>query len=110
MMISFELAKIYNILSLSKSNKKWHSLILFSLQFIILLFFLEIFEFNFCNLNKNTKRNIEERSLSAMDMRESINSVNNVEIDGYSFHEDSFGNTKEMSILNNEKEDDNAIN
>ena len=110
MMISFELAKIYNILSLSKSDKKWYSIILFIFQFIILLFFLEIFEFNFCNLNKNTKRNIEERSLSTMDMRVSIDSVNNVEIDGYSIHEDSFGNTKEMSILNNEKEDDNTIN
>ena len=26
-------------------------------------FFLEIFEFNFCNLNKNTKRNINKRAV-----------------------------------------------
>ena len=28
------------------------------------MFYLEIFEFNFCGLNKNTKRNIAERGLS----------------------------------------------
>ena len=87
MIISYAISKMANILANSQSNKKWHSLILFAILFIILLFFLEILEFNFCNLNKNTKRNIEERSLASMDMRESISSVNNeLEIDGYSFH------------------------
>ena len=56
MMISYEIGKIANILYSSKSRRKWHSLILFAIQFIILLFFLEVFEFNFCNLNKNTRR------------------------------------------------------
>ena len=36
-------------------------LILSLLQIITLLFYLEIFECNFCSLNKNTKKNIEER-------------------------------------------------
>ena len=36
-------------------------IILSILQVIILLFYLEIFEFNFCSLNENTKKNIEER-------------------------------------------------
>ena len=38
-------------------------IILSVLQVITLLFYLEIFEFNFCSLNKNTKKNIEEREL-----------------------------------------------
>jgi len=105
--ISYAISKMANILSNSKSNKKWHSLILFAILFIILLFFLEIFEFNFCNLNKNTKRNIEERSLTSMDMRESISSVNNeLEIDGYSFHQENQANNNEMQILNDDNENE----
>ena len=44
------------------------------------MFFLEIFEFNFCKLNENTKRNILKREETDMVMRESINST---EIQGY---------------------------
>jgi len=107
MMISYAISKMANILANSQSNKKWHSLILFAILFIILLFFLEIFEFNFCNLNKNTKRNIEERSLTSMDMRESISSVNNeLEIDGYSFHQENQANNNEMQILNDDNENE----
>ena len=105
--ISYAISKMANILANSQSNKKWHSLILFAILFIILLFFLEIFEFNFCNLNKNTKRNIEERSLTSMDMRESISSVNNeLEIDGYSFHQENQANNNEMQILNDDNENE----
>ena len=39
----------------------WFSIIPALLQVIILLFYLEIFEYNFCDLNINTKRNIQER-------------------------------------------------
>ena len=102
MMISYAISKMANILANSQSNKKWHSLILFAILFIILLFFLEIFEFNFCNLNKNTKRNIEERSLASMDMRESISSVNNeLEIDGYSYSVPFKCNIYKSKLLNN---------
>ena len=44
---------------------------------------LEILEYNFCSLNVNTKRNIEERSLISIDVRESINTTNEVNIEGY---------------------------
>ena len=110
MMISYEIGKIANILYSSKSRRKWHSLILFAIQFIILLFFLEVFEFNFCNLNKNTRRNIEERSLTSMDMRESIGSVNELDIEGYSIRPENNENTNEMQILNNDNENCNDEN
>ena len=94
------------------------------LQFISLLFFLEIFEFNFCNLNKNTKRNIEERSLISIDVRESINTINEVNIEGYAIKRENSSiqrenssiqrlnseNSNEMQILNNDKENNNDIN
>ena len=92
--------KLVNNLAMSKSKMKWHSIILFVFQFIILLFFLEIFEFNFCKLNENTKKNIEERGLTTMNMRESINSVNNIDIDGYTFNQENVGNSNEMQIIN----------
>ena len=48
-------------------------------QIISLLFFLEILEFNFCGLNKNTKRNIMLREEAEMQFRNSISS--DIEID-----------------------------
>jgi len=39
-----------------------------------------------------------------MDMRESINSFNHLEIDGYAFHQENSENNNEMRILNNENE------
>ena len=116
-MISYEIGKIEIILRTSKSDKKWYSIILFLIQFISLLFFLEIFEFNFCNLNKNTKRNIEERSLISIDVRESINTTNEVNIEGYAIKRENSSiqrlnseNSNEMQILNNDKENNNDIN
>ena len=100
MMISYAISKMANILANSQSNKKWYSLILFAILFIILLFFLEIFEFNFCNLNENTKKNIEERELTTMNMRDSINSFNDIDIDGYSFHQENVGGSNEMHTIN----------
>ena len=62
MMISYELIKIYHVLMKSPSENKYYSLIFFVLQFLILMFYLEIFEFNFCKLNENTKRNVQQRA------------------------------------------------
>ena len=62
MMISYELIKIYHVLMKSPSENKYYSLIFFVLQFLILMFYLEILEFNFCKLNENTKRNVQQRA------------------------------------------------
>ena len=40
------------------------SIISLVLEIIFILIFLEIIELNFCNLNKNIKRNIEERAIN----------------------------------------------
>ena len=44
------------------NNYEWLNIIILFVQIIFLLFYLEIFECNFCSLSKNTKRNIEKRS------------------------------------------------
>ena len=75
MLISYEISKLSNVLIKSTSLNKWFSIIPFILQFMSLMFFLEIFEYNFCNLNKNTKKNVNLREGSAMLMRESVGSV-----------------------------------
>ena len=49
-------------------------------QIIILLFYLEILEFNFCNLNKNTKRNIMLREEEEMLLRNNTN-ASEIEVD-----------------------------
>ena len=53
MLISYESTKIFYVLLLTNYEYKWYSIILFFPHFIILLFYLEIFEFNFWNLNFN---------------------------------------------------------
>ena len=51
-------------------------------QILSLLFYLEIFEFNFCNLNRNTKRNIMLREEEEMLLRNNTNASEiEVEID-----------------------------
>ena len=72
--IAYEIGKIpSNIKSFIKTDQKEIEgfeilvciaiIILSILQVMCLLFYLEILELNFCNLNKNTKKNIEEREL-----------------------------------------------
>ena len=49
-------------------------------QILSLLFFLEILEFNFCNLNFNTKRNIMIREKKEMLLR-NYSDASDIEID-----------------------------
>ena len=63
-------------------------------QLLSLLFYLEILEFNFCNLNKNTKRNIMLREEEEMLLRNnSISSEIEIEVD------------KDLFIKNPQKKD-----
>ena len=59
--ISFLIARIPASIILSEDQDRWIMLVVSIFQIIFLLFYLEIFEFNFCSLNKNTKRNISQR-------------------------------------------------
>ena len=62
MLITYEIMKIFFVLNLSNDKNKWYSIIFFVLQLFILMFYLEILEFNFCKLNENTKRSISQRA------------------------------------------------
>ena len=67
-------------------------LVLFVLQVIILLFYFEIFEFNFCSLNKNTKRNIEKR--------ERMLSLNQIEVNNIDLENESEIMIKDYIVKN----------
>ena len=102
MLISYEISKLSNVLILSDSDNRWYSIFLFVLQFISLLFFLEILEFNFCNLNLNTKKSIQERETTTMVMRESVGSVcNAAEMAGYIVKDENIHSLREMSLVDN---------
>ena len=55
-LVCYEISKISNILYHIEDLSVLLSIIPYIFQIIALLFYLEIFEFNFCDLNKNTKK------------------------------------------------------
>ena len=57
-LISFTISRTLDMII---ETKGFVCIIFFVLQFITLMFYLEIFEFNFCGLNNNTRRKIQER-------------------------------------------------
>ena len=100
-LISYEISKFSVVLLKETNNNKWYSLIFFFCQFFSLMFFLEIFEFNFCHLNKNTKRSILEREETDMIMRDSINST---EIEGYIISDINDDNDININRVNSSRE------
>ena len=104
MLIIYEISKLSNVLIMSESKNKWYSIIIFVLQFISLMFFLEIFEFNFCGLNRNTKKSIEEREEKTMIMKESVESLSKgMDIGGYIIKDENNPVSREMSEISIEE-------
>ena len=107
MLISYEISKLSYVLIKSNSEYKWYSVILFVFQFISLLFFLEILEYNFCDLNFNTIKNIQERELNNMIMKERDSSINSeIDIEGYIFKRDKISEQKEMNLIDKEEKEE----
>ena len=104
--IGYEIAKIPSSMIEIKGTKKWIFLIISILETITLLLYLEILEYNFCSLNKNTKKNIIEREEN---QRIQIYDDNDDEIDikGYDISEGikSQGKNMEMKTLDEGKEE-----
>ena len=77
-----------------EGNNRWIILMLSVFQILFSLFYLEIIEYNFCSLNKNTKKNISERehrnSIIENNLNENDNDDDNDEIEikgGYDISE-----------------------
>ena len=105
-LIGNQAALIFVDIYLIDEKYQYSSILLFILLIFSLLFYLEILEYNFCDLNKNTKRNIQLRA-------ESENFVDNIIDDkielsaGYIVKESEENNSNEIIEMkeNDEKED-----
>ena len=100
-----------------KKTNKYFSSIPFFFKILSLLFYFEILELNFCNLNKNTVKNIQAREKHEDDSNnESRDSVisNNIELvdQNYSIENESIFNDEEEIDNNDDKKinDDKDIN
>ena len=60
-LISYVFSKFYQ--ALKDNLDKAYCIVFFVLQFFCLMILLEIIELNFCDLNKNSRRNIEKRGI-----------------------------------------------
>ena len=107
--IAYELANIPSTIIVIEDINRWILLVISIFQILSLLFYLEIFEYNFCNLNKNTKKSILER-----EHKDSIIEYNydNDEIDrgGFDISESikMQKNAEEMGDIS--QKDNNSIN
>ena len=97
--IASELGKIPISIILNEGINRWIILIVSIFQIIFLLFYLEIFEFNFCSLNENTKRNISEREQRQKNDDDNNNNDedNEIIVRGYDITE-GFNYRKESTI------------
>ena len=107
--VSFEIGKIPSTVISIEGNNRWIVLVLSLFQILFILFYLEILEYNFCSLNKNTKKRILER-----ERKQSIDQSNEIDIDnendeidikGYDIS-DTFKKTDKIKDLNEMNEID----
>ena len=61
LIFSDEINVFIRIICYREMENKYYTIIPFVFQILALLFYFEILEFNFCNLNYNTAKNIEKR-------------------------------------------------
>ena len=88
------------VLLYNTSSDKWYTIIPFILQILSLLFYFEILEFNFWNLNKNTIKNILKREAEELDGGSSYQSEIGIN--------DQYYLTKKDLKINNDEEKENV--
>jgi hypothetical protein len=105
-LIGNQAALIFVDIYLIDEKYQYSSILLFIFLIFSLLFYLEIFEYNFCDLNKNTKRNIQIRAESENFIDDTID--DKIELSpGYIVKESEENNSNEIIEMkeNDEKED-----
>ena len=78
-LINYILSKMADILIDHDSNKEFYCIMLFIVQFLLLMIYLEVIELHFCGLDKNTRKSIQIREREDMNLEnlERNNSFNN---------------------------------
>ena len=102
--IGYEIGLLPSALAIAKEEhtKLWPLIIMFILQSIGLLFYLEMFEFNFCSLNKNTRKQIYERGQLQLQLQERKLSNSTITFKGYDISENIKLQELEMTGLERE--------
>ena len=108
MLIAYVINKIKKILFNSKNTDKtrFFCLIPFVFQILSLMFYLEILEYNFCDLNKNTRRNIRLREIEEMNNKEGNDNYYEIS-DTLYLKEDNF-KEREMDSIGSESYNENS--
>ena len=109
MLIAYVINKIKKILFNSKNtdSTRFYCLIPFVFQILSLMFYLEILEYNFCDLNKNTRRNIRLREIEEMNNKEGNDNYYEIS-DTLYLKEDNF-KEREMDSIGSESYTENSI-
>ena len=82
--IGYALSKIpTSIIEIKENKNRWKILVISIVQIFSLLFYLEILEFNFCSLNRNTKKSIIERERNEFYTSQDIELDTEIELKGY---------------------------
>ena len=101
--IGYALGKIPTSIIGNQNDNRWKILAISIVQIIILLFYLEILEFNFCSLNKNTKKSIIERERNELYTSQDNGQENEIELKGYEIGE--IMEKQELEELNKNEDD-----
>ena len=107
--LSYVIGKIPPTIILIKGNNRWVVLALSLFQVLFILFYLEILEYNFCSLNKNTKKHISERERK-QSIEESNDIDNEIDIKGYDISDtlktqDKIKDLNEMNEITDENDE-----
>ena len=105
--IGYEIGKIPSHIIETENDKRWVVLVLSVFQIISLLLYLEIIEFNFCKLNRNTKKNIERRLFLQSNEENNINEENEITIKDYDISEAFNQQEIEMDAILSKDDEEN---
>ena len=97
LIITDEIYAYLNMILYGEKPNKGYSVIIFAFQMLALLFYFEILELNFCGLNKNTAKNIQEREKKDQDID---TDDNRIELDDQYI-------VKNETMMNDDDEDKN---
>ena len=108
--LSYLIGKIPSAIISIEGNNRWIVLVLSLFQILFILFYLEILEFNFCSLNKNTKKNILKRE-QWQTINENNDDDDEIDIKGYDIKDsiktqEKLKEFNEMNEIFEEKEND----
>ena len=107
MIITDEIHVYLGLIFYKDKPNKYYTLIPFAFQILALLFYFEILEFNFCDLNQNTIKNIQIREGKEIETKPTYDSTIELGDQYYLRDEDRKSNMKRLSTVSSEDKTSN---